>query len=626
MQTQRSRHKKKKTTPRKGRVAESKVASDTYKPPVNYLYDSKQSYPVIEYLPSDEELESATLTPSFVLEVTWPRIIQFYHPYSPRCRSFQATFVNVARGIKRRSSRMPIEFYTVNCGIYRELCELGFNVRDVPTIIGLQSGKIEGITISLPGSIEGLADSTKEFFNDVEQKMEYVALTMGFQLDPVKGANLFASHAMSKGIESSSLDEAGIDRVNDRHNNSLFKSTIRQSDDVFNDAMSSLFTAIMSQLSTGTGLPSDASNTLAEFLDLVRWACPPETEIHNFAEDIKFNYEQSIASEEAFLKVVRRHANHVIEFTWSSRCTAKANGGFTCGLWSLLHILTVGVVERHSFVLGDTESVSVIHVGQVIRSFIEQFFLDCDSCRDLWIELFDENCSGMYGMDYSTAENPVDEKIDDDEWRFLALCVWEMHKDYRKMKPSASLWPSQTDCPKCWQSLPGENGLLHVVDSRDKNELYNHLKMTYWQSGRHNNRLIVLNKLSQAKRALSMKRIRARMATHHWSTSLLILNLFVACYMIRILRPRWSSTVLILWCTMFQRGRRAMNSSKRRKKQADQSLINEHLLHSDQSGDALPACTPSSESQYRQSMRRHDGVGHKYTTTSRRNLRPSTRE
>ena len=51
----------------------------------NFLYKTKQSHPIIEYLPSEEE--SASLTPSFVLEVTWPRIIQFYHPSSPHCQS-----------------------------------------------------------------------------------------------------------------------------------------------------------------------------------------------------------------------------------------------------------------------------------------------------------------------------------------------------------------------------------------------------------------------------------------------------------------------------------------------------------------------------------------------------------
>ena len=47
-----------------------------------YLYDKKISHPIIEYKPSKEELKAASITPSFVLEVTWPRVIQFYHSSS----------------------------------------------------------------------------------------------------------------------------------------------------------------------------------------------------------------------------------------------------------------------------------------------------------------------------------------------------------------------------------------------------------------------------------------------------------------------------------------------------------------------------------------------------------------
>lgn len=275
---------------------------------INFLYSSKQSYPVIEYLPSDEELESAILTPSFVLEVTWPRIVQFYHPISPRCQSFQPTFVNVARGIKRRSSRLPIEFYTVNCGVYREICELGFNVSNVPTIIGFKSGEIARIALTLPGSVDGLVDSTNEFFNDVELKMEYIALTMDIQLDQRKEANKITARATSKGINnfhvSENRDAPKLDSLNIRHSNSLVKSIFKQTDDVFNDAMISLFTAITSNFLPGTSFPLNASNSLPEFLDLVRWASPPETKLHNFAEDMKVEFELSIASEDAFLKVI----------------------------------------------------------------------------------------------------------------------------------------------------------------------------------------------------------------------------------------------------------------------------------------------------------------------------------
>lgn len=44
--------------------------------PAYNLYGTKKTHPIIEYIPSKEDSESATLTPSFVLEVTWPRIVQ----------------------------------------------------------------------------------------------------------------------------------------------------------------------------------------------------------------------------------------------------------------------------------------------------------------------------------------------------------------------------------------------------------------------------------------------------------------------------------------------------------------------------------------------------------------------
>ncbi len=52
--------------------------------------------------------------------------------------------------------------------------------------IGFKSGEIARTALTLPGSVHGLADSTKEFISDVELKMEYIALTMDIQLDPIK--------------------------------------------------------------------------------------------------------------------------------------------------------------------------------------------------------------------------------------------------------------------------------------------------------------------------------------------------------------------------------------------------------------------------------------------------------
>lgn len=597
-------------------------SGDVNKSPLNYLYDSKETYPIIEYLPSEEEAE--TLTPSFVLEVTWPRIIQFYHPYSARCQSFQSTFVSLARGIKRRSSRLPIEFHAVNCGVYRELCELGFNVKAVPTLIGYESGKIEKIAISLP-EIDGMVDSA----------MENLARVMGIPLD-VKGQDTITVPAMTQGIHNNiSMGEiryvANMISMNDRHGKDSHKLSRRQSVDVFNDAKSSLFIALTSYLSDRTTHAPDRTSALAEFIDLVRWAFPPETDIHKFAQGIKLDFEKSIASEEELLEMIRRHTNQGIKFVWSTPCTSSANGGYICGLWSLLHILTVGVAERHKFVLGDTESVSVVYSGQVIRNFIYKLFVGCGSCRVLWIKMFDDTCSGMYDTDHIEAGYPDAIKVDD-EWRYLALCVWKMHNKvtihgeqsskngyHIQMKKTALLWPTKVECAECWQSLPDDNG-LGLIDLMDRNEVYSYLKRVYWPGGIHNNRLIVLNKLSEAKRALNMKRLRAR--AHDWSTPVLILNMIVACYMIRVFRPRLRSIVIVL-LDVFGCGRQVMLRRKRHKYQIDPRLMDETSLRSGEPGrrshlNRLRACKSSSESRFRQSMRSHNGVSHGYATTSRR--------
>ncbi|KAL9179756.1 hypothetical protein ACHAXT_007726 [Thalassiosira profunda] len=174
------------------------------------LYDTRDSYPIIEYLPSEEESESASLTPSFVLELTWPRIIQFYHPSSPHCRSLQPIYVAVARGIKRRSSRLPVEFHALNCGIHRDVCEQTFNIQSVPTFLGLRSGAIEGNVISLPGNMEGTYDSKAYMEKDVALKVEHIANAMGIPLDAVV-SDIDDTLKSSGGVTVAGVTLGGVD-------------------------------------------------------------------------------------------------------------------------------------------------------------------------------------------------------------------------------------------------------------------------------------------------------------------------------------------------------------------------------------------------------------------------------
>lgn len=601
----------------------------------NFLYKTKQSHPIIEYLPSEEE--SASLTPSFVLEVTWPRIIQFYHPSSPHCQSLQPVYVSVAREIKRRSSRMPVEFHAVNCGVYREMCEQGFNVRNVPIIIGLKSGRIDRTELSLPGSIDGAVGFKKDISMDVELKVEYLAQVMDIPLDAVKGTHseaAFVKQASSNPIgESSDADALEKAPVNDLHGRPSSTSSnlhIPLSEQVFHDAMASLvvtFTSsLYSQYTPGSPLPSDTSRALSEFLDLIRWAYPPESKVHNLAEDLRLDYANAITSEEGLLKVIARHVDLEADITWSTRCGAEANGGFACGLWSLLHVLSIGVAERHTSVVGVVERVSVIYAGQVMRTFIDKFFVGCSACRDLWIQLYDDTCCALQGTDNVKLRISEGGKTID-EWRSLAIWIWEIHNEvtvrrdqlagkgyYHKqprMEPASSLWPTKKECPKCWQSLTDDTGIAMNMDSYDRNQLFNYLKMTYWPGGIRNNRLIVLERWNKAKRELSTKKLRARMAAYDWPMSILIIHILLIWLIIRVLIPNFCCRV----CRCFGH-RRVTRGGHRKKRPEDRSNPNENYHHSDKAGwnrhyDHSADFESSLKSRFRQTMHTSEKLAQK---------------
>lgn len=426
---------------------------------------------------------------------------------------------------------MPVEFHAVNCGTYRDVCEQGFIVKSVPIIIGLKSGRIDWAEISIPFDDASL---------NVEHEVEYLANEMRIPLDVVKGAHAEAVFAM----QPIGGDGESGDAVNNNALSQLLAKSMQipLSDQVFHDATASFLEVLTSSLygiSLGGTLPRDTSKAISEFIDLIRWAYPPESKLHNLAEDIMLDFDNSIKSEVALRKMISRHVDTENDTKWSIRCSgADAVGGYECGLWSLLHILSIGVAERHTSVVGADERVSVMYAGHVIRSFIDKLYARCSVCRNLWIRLYNDSISTVPGGDI-------------DDWRHLAIWIWEIHneitvrrdqsaeKGYKglelRMAPSISLWPTKTECPKCWQSLHDDTGVAMNMDSYDPNEVYEQLKKTYWPSGIHNNRLIVLDR--KRGRGLFAKRLRARLADHEWPISLLIIHILFIYLIFRVMVP-----------------------------------------------------------------------------------------
>lgn len=497
-----------------------------------YLYDNKQSHPIIEYKPSKEEIDSSSITPSFVLEVTWPRIIQFYHPSSPHCTEFQSTYVSVARRIKHMSSRLPVEFHAVNCAKYREVCEYRFNVKSVPTVIGLKSGRIDWT------ELEQLSNDMNE-----DELVRYVADSIDVPLDEQKENALSADNIELEDQLDEKLDALDanfnplLDEV-DKASISKAIPSIPQTEHVFHDALSSfivtLTSSVYSNLPFGSALPPDRSITLREFLDLIRWAFPPETQLHVLAQALADEFFDISTSEAKLLSIVGRHTNINDGVIWSTGCSSSENtqDGYTCGLWALLHILSIGVAERHDAVVGDVERLSVSYAGHVIRSFIDQFFNHCETCRHLWLSLYDGVCCELHNSDRSIADRSDKmTKNDDQDRRQLALWIWEVHNEitvrtkhvtgkgynskYSHIASSDLLWPSLRDCPLCWQSnMNNDRGRVTNMNLYNHDEIYTHLRQIYWSKGIHNNRHILLDKWTAAKRHLSMQHLRERMRSN----------------------------------------------------------------------------------------------------------------
>ncbi len=453
-----------------------------------------------------------------------------------------------------------MEFHAVNCGIYREVCEEGFNIKRVPSLVAFKSGSIDHKRVTLPGfgdDGDGVKRSQEEISMDIDVKVEYIAKFLGFTLDPwTKHAHAAFPEAIGhqksndggfKNIDND-LDgvgnkkEKGLRRGKGGQNHEQIYSS--PSEQALQDAAASLFVTLSSstysQFPRGSVLPHEMSDALREFIDLLRWAYPPETKVHDLAEELKLEFFGISTSEDTMLKVIGRHFSLQDSVVWSPRCKSeggaeKDKGGYACGLWSLLHILTIGVSERHHSVIGDVDRVTVPYAGKVIRAFIEKFFIGCDSCRKRWLEIYDDTCAkDNHGMEgYATAEI-----LDNSHWQRLSFCVWEIHNEINARRQNASglgyfhrqslttsvsaIWPSQEECPKCWPNSLAVGGRGTVsMDSFNQDALYHYMKKIYWQGGVHNNRLIVLDRWTKAKRALSLKRLSNRLASR-WYYSLTV--------------------------------------------------------------------------------------------------------
>ena len=179
---------------------------------------------------------------------------------------------------------------------------------------------------------------------------------------------------------------------------------------------------------------------------------------------------------------------------WTQACTHGLPAhGFTCGLWDLFHIITIGASMQDHQLYGFHAGYLTSHrdVALTIRNFVANFFA-CDVCRWNFIDMYD-NC-GHDHCNRLPSESPIilgesggtgrGAKMA----RELPLWLFQVHNaiNVRLMGEAAAranrevtieerraaLFPPAEICPKCWSDIE--------TNEYDPDAVYNFLRTWYW--------------------------------------------------------------------------------------------------------------------------------------------------
>mmetsp|Transcript_16828 Transcript_16828/g.24899 ORF Transcript_16828/g.24899 Transcript_16828/m.24899 type:complete len:852 (+) Transcript_16828:34-2589(+) len=268
---------------------------------------------------------------------------------------------------------------------------------------------------------------------------------------------------------------------------------------LIHDASLSLITG----LKHGVFMSSDSldkkrQDALSSWLQLLSVSLPPEWGIHILIDALLARMSYISKSSDNLQNVLKKHP--IPYSNWSPSC----NGSFSCGTWKLLHILTLGVAEHRGginlvdsgMMKTNTRTFTPAEAADVVRDYIANFF-GCDECRKNFLAQYDQcsfrRCDRLTNSAYDATA---------DDWKQLALWMWEVHNDINvqvsqkklnrvqkkldsknlngsglKVRSTGedeikTLFPSLEDCIVCFE----DSGHW------DENSIFEYLERTYWDS------------------------------------------------------------------------------------------------------------------------------------------------
>jgi hypothetical protein len=254
----------------------------------------------------------------------------------------------------------------------------------------------------------------------------------------------------------------------------------RTKKDIYNDAYLSFDFAMRNSIFTEVGpLTNTTKDAFSGFLQFLQSCLPPSFGLQKMISELVENIDTVVQSEEDLLKIVDKHPPK--KKSWSRACTrGDPLAGYTCGLWELFHIMSVGFVEWNNWVIGDDWSYyDSNEAAEMVRNFIEHFF-GCEVCRMNFLHAYEacahDRCNRL--PKYIGGEN---------DWKEFPMWLFETHNsvNVRLMNERAERennriptrkdeiaveWPSRKECPRCW----------HGDGRWEQDNVYVFLRLTYW--------------------------------------------------------------------------------------------------------------------------------------------------
>lgn len=434
-------------------------------------------------------------------------VVEFYAPWCAHCIHFRETYMQIAAEVTSRSIGTPVQFHAVSCELFRMICR-AYSIKGFPVVLGYRLGAnlhergIELNPIDEPemtvGSIARdlhleLAYVPKEMsirnFTNSEDRREY-------EERQVHQAEEAATTKQAWHEYSSSLDE--------RYHNAAVSLAFVLKNGIYVDRKD--------------GLDDNSALALKEFLELVDWATPQAWSIRTgLIQDLLHNLPDIVSSSRKLSQIVDRHvaidtgdslwggfqestaqSNDTVSLSqadffrnntkWTEACTHSRRAmGYTCGMWDLFHILSIGTSwpshQLYGFLSGYLTSPT--DVAEILKRFVSHFFA-CEVCRSNFIQNFDD-CGQNRCERLATLMPALQE---DDDGNELAKWLMEMHNSVntRLMSEDAqrhnrivtekeklsAIFPTVSQCPDCWK----DDGM----EAYDSDAMVSFLKGWYWPS------------------------------------------------------------------------------------------------------------------------------------------------